>query len=185
MAKKIYRVVSWSLLALTLVSLLLALRKPSLPPVETSAEAAKAFDAKLNQLGEAHEQRIPREIRITEAELNSKLEESLQATPYGGSTNLKAATVRLEADRVAATFTVSVSGKDIAMTLGGNLAVSNGGLEFKPTEVKMGSLPVPLALVESTLRDRLTSPQARERMKLPEFIKDVKIENGELVLQGQ
>jgi hypothetical protein len=31
MAKKIYRIISWSLLALTLISILLVLRKPSLP----------------------------------------------------------------------------------------------------------------------------------------------------------
>lgn len=187
MAKKIYRVITWSLLILTLVSIVLVLRKPSFHPVETSADAAKSFDQKLGQLEEAHQQGSQREIRITESELNSKLQESMQdasAAP-GGPAALKAATVHLEADRLVGMFTVNVSGKDVYVTLGGKLGVSNRALQFTPTELQMGSLPVPLAMVESTLRDRLNAPELRERMKLPDSIKDIRIENGELVLRSQ
>lgn len=187
MARKIYRVISWSLLILTLVSILLALRKPSVVPVEVSPQAANSFDEKLAQLEEAHQQGAPQEIRITEAELNSKLQQGMQEASMapGGATALKAATIHLESDKLVGTFTVSVSGKDVYVTLGGNLAVQNGALQFTPTEMKMGSLPVPISAVESTLREKLNSPEMRDRMKLPDSIKDIRIENGELVLQSK
>ena len=143
--------------------------------------------AEIAQLQQAHQLGTPQEIRISEAELNSKLQQGLQeaaATP-GGAAALKAATVHLEGDRLIGTFTVNVSGKDLYVTLGGKVGVNNRALQFTPTEVKMGSLPVPLAAVESTLRDRLNAPEFREHMALPDSIKDVRIENGELVLQTQ
>jgi hypothetical protein len=49
----------------------------------------------------------------------------------------------------------------------------------------MGSLPVPISAVESTLREKLNSPEMRDRMKLPDSIRDIRIENGELVLQSK
>jgi len=185
MAKKAYRVFSWSLLALTLISVLLTLRRPSLPPAETSAEAAKSFDQKLGELAQAHAAGTPSEVHITAVELNSKLAEGLSGAAAEGPASLKTATVQLSGDRLAATFLVNLRGIDVCLTLGGHLAATNGSIEFHPTDVKLGSLPVPVALVQSTLRDRLGSPEARERLKLPEFIKDVRIENGELVIQGQ
>jgi len=187
MTKKIYRIISWSLLILFLISILLILRKPSVAPVPTSPEAGKSFDQKIQELQTAHQQGTPKEIRITESELNAKLQEGMQeasAAPSGPAA-LKAATIHLEGDKFVGTFTVNVSGKDIYVTLGGKLGVSNGTLQLTPTEVRMGSLPVPISVVESTLRDKLNSPTMRDRMKLPDSIKDVRIENGELVLQSQ
>jgi hypothetical protein len=185
MAKAIYRVISWSLLALTLISVLLMLKSRSLPSVGTSAEAANWFDRKLAELAQAHAAGTPHDVRITEAELNSKLVEGFSGAAAEGSTSLKTATVRLSEDRLTATFLVNLRGIDVCLTLGGHVVVTNGSIGFDPTDVKLGSLPVPVALVQSTLRERLGSPEARERLKLPEFIKDVHIEGGELVIQGQ
>jgi uncharacterized protein YpmS len=186
MARKIYRLISWSLLILTLVSILLILRKPSVVPVETSPQAAKSFDEKLAQLARAHQQGAPQEIRITETELNSKLQQGVQEASGGaaGATGLNAAAIHLESDELVGTFTVSVAGKDVYVTLGGKLAVQNKVLQFTPTQMKMGSLPVPISVVESTLRKKFNSPEMRDRMKLPDFVKDIRIENGELVLQS-
>lgn len=186
MIKKIYRIISWGLLGLALLALLLVLRKPSLPQAEASPEAAKSFDQKLQQLEEAHQQGTPREIRISEVELNSKLQESLAgATPAGGEATLRAATVHLEGDRIQGAFAVNLAGKDLYLVIGGTLGVAARSLVFRPTDVQLGSLPLPLAVVESKLRERLDSPDVRERMKLPESIKDIRIENGELVVQAQ
>ena len=184
MVRKIFRVISWSLLVLTVISILLVLRKPSAPTVATSMEAAKSFDQKLGQLDEAHQHGAQQEVRITEVELNSKLQESVQGA-VGGPVTLSAATIHLEGEKLLGTFTVNVSGKDIYLTIGGTLGVTGRTLEFKPTDVKMGSLPVPVTVIESALRERLDSPEMRERMKLPDNIKNVRIENGELVLQTQ
>jgi len=182
MAKKIYRIASWTFLILTLVSIVLMLRKPSVPPVETSPEAAKSFDDKMAQVEQLSPQSAPQEVHITEAELNSKLLESMQGAAAPGPATLEAASIHLEADRMIGTFTVKVSGKDLYLTLGGTLGAVNGQLQFTPTDVKLGSLPVPVSAVESTLRQKLDSPEMRDHMKLPDSIKDIRIENGELVL---
>jgi hypothetical protein len=187
MGKKIYRIISWILLIQTILSILLVLRKPSAPQVATSPEAAKSFDAKLQDLVTAHQQGTPKEVRISETELNSKLQESMQGAPAppSGPAKLEAATVHLDGDKLAGIFTVNISGKDIYVTLGGKLGVMNHTIQFTPTEVGLGSMPVPVAFVGPALRDKLNSPEFRNQMQLPESIKDVRIENGELVIQSQ
>lgn len=180
MAKRIYRIISWGLLALTVVSLLLVLRKPSFPTVEASPEAARSFDQKISLLSAPPTGGAPREIRLTEAELNSKLQENLSPPAAGGLATLKSATVHLEGDQLFALFTVEVSGKEVYLTVGGKLGVNHGAVEFTPTDIKMGSLPVPVTLVGPTLRDRLRA--MRDQMQLPASVQDVRIENGELVL---
>jgi uncharacterized protein YpmS len=183
MARKIYRIASWSLLILTVLSILLMLRKPSVPPVVSSPQAAKSFDEKIAQVGQAGPQGVPQEVHITEAELNSKLQESLQGAPTApGPAALESASIHLEGDRMIGTFTVKVSGKDLYLTLGGTLGAVNGQLQFTPTEVKVGSLPLPVSAVESTLREKLDSPGMHDRLKLPDSIKDIRIENGDLVV---
>lgn len=64
--------------------------------------------------------------------------------------------------------------------MGGKLGVNHGAVEFTPTDIKMGSLPVPVTLVGPTLRDRLRA--MRDQLQLPASVQDVRIENGELVL---
>ncbi len=189
MIKRVYRIISWGLLGLSLLALLLVLRKPNLPQAEASAEAAKSFDQKLQQLEEAHQQGTSREIRITEAELNSKLQESLAGSPRrppaGVEASRPAGTVHLEGDRIQGAFVVNLAGKDFYLVIGGTLGVAGRSLVFRPTDAQLGSLPLPLAVVEPKLRERLESPDVRERMKLPDSIKDIRIENGELVVQAQ
>jgi hypothetical protein len=181
MAKLIYRIISWGLLALTLVSILLVLRKPSFPTAEASPAAARSFDQKISLLSAPSAGSAPRAIRFTEAELNSKLQESLSPPAAGGPATVKAVTVRLEGDKLFGLFTVEVSGKEVYLTVGGKLGVNHRAVEFIPTDIKMGSLPVPLTMVESTLRDRLST--LRDQMQLPDSVQDVRIENGEVVLQ--
>ena len=180
MAKRIYQIISWGLLALTLASILLALRKPSFPTAAASPEAARSFDQKISRLSAPPTGGAPREIRLTEAELNSKFQENLSPPAAGGLATLKSATFHLEGDKLFVLCTVVVSGKDVYLTVGGRLGVNNRTIEFTPTDIKMGSLPVPATLGGPTLRDRLRA--LRDQMQLPPSVQDVRIENGELVL---
>jgi uncharacterized protein YpmS len=187
MARKIISIVSWGMVLLALVSVVLALRKPSAPSIATSAEAARSFDAKVAQLAQVRVSGAPRQIRITESELNSKLQEGLRETPpgAGGAPSMEAATIHLAGDGFVGTFRMSVRGVGLYLTLGGTLRAVNGQLQFTPRELKLGSLPLPIITVQSVLRAKLDSPEMRDRLRLPESIKDVRIENGELVLQAK
>jgi 23S rRNA pseudoU1915 N3-methylase RlmH len=187
MARKIYLVVSWGFVILTLISIFLVLRKPSQFPVQTTPEAAKSFDRKLQEVESKSEQGVRKEVRISETELNSKLVESIQgaAGMPSGPAALKAAEVHLKGDTFASVLTVHVGGRDVYVTLGGKLGTNNHELQFSATEVNMGSLPVPLSLVEPVLRKKLNSPEMRDQLKLPESIAEVRIEDGELVIQSK
>lgn len=184
-AKRIYQIISWGLVILTLASIVLALLKPSFPPVEARAAAADSFDKKLTELEQAHQQGTPREVHISEVELNSRVQEILQGPPPAGAAALTGATIHFEDDRLVAIFTINVEGKNVYLTVGGKLVTRDGSIDFNLDEMKLGRMPVPVWMARRSLRGRLNSPDVRDLMKPPESIKDARIENGELVLEGK
>jgi hypothetical protein len=177
MAKRIIRIISWSLLALTLVSILLALRKPSFPTVEVSAQAVRSFDEKMSRLAQAQEQRVPGEIRLAEAEINSKIQESLEDNPPpAGAVTLKGATVHLEGEHLRTMLTVNAKGVALHVTVAGSLGFSNHSVRLIPSEVGVGSLPLPASWLEGKID---------MHMEVPEAITAMRVENGELVVQAR
>lgn len=183
--RKIYRIVSWALVVLTVISLVLLFIKPTAPKTQASPEEARAFDQKFAQLAAAGESGKPAEIHITEAELNSKIAESFQAGSMSGPAKLTAVNLHLLSDQMVATMTMEILGVDIDVTVGGTLAVRDHTLEFNPTQFAMGSMPVPASIVAPVLRSRLDSPQMRDMMRLPSYIDSARIENGELNLTSK
>jgi hypothetical protein len=187
MAKKLSRIISLSILALALIAVLMALRSPRAAPVPVSAQDAKSFDEKISSLEQAHQQGVAKTAHITETELSSKLQQGVDesAATSQGSVVLKAASVHLEGDGFAGVFTVNASGKELYLTMTGTLGVVDGRLQIQPSTAKLGSLPIPAAAFRSLLQKQFDSPEARERMRLPAFIKDVHIDNGELLVEAQ
>jgi len=53
----------------------------------------------------------------------------------------------------------------------------------KPTEFKVGDLNVPVSLVNPALQKKLA--EQRDRLKLPDGVGKLKVENSELVMQGK
>jgi hypothetical protein len=66
------------------------------------------------------------------------------------------------------------------VTLAGHLGSKDGYATFDPTEFKVGDLNVPVSLVNDSLQKRLA--EQRDRMKLPDNVGGIKVENGELVM---
>jgi len=60
------------------------------------------------------------------------------------------------------------------------LSSKDGYAAFEPTEFKIGDMSVPVSLVNDALQKQLASQ--RDRLKLPDSVGGIKIENGELVL---
>jgi hypothetical protein len=177
MAKRIIRIIGWSLLALTLICTLLALRKPEVAAVATSADAARSFDEKMGRLAQAQEQRMPGEIRLTEAEINSKIQEGLQRNPPpAGTVTLKEATVHLEGEKLLTMLKVNTKGVDLHLTVAGSLSFSNHTARLIPSDVRVGSLPLPASWLEGKID---------MHMQVPETVTAMRIENGELVVQAQ
>lgn len=186
MAKKVSRIISISILVLALIAVLMALRAPSATLVPASAQDAKSFDEKILSLEQAHLQGAPHTAHFTEAELSSKLQQGLdEIPPDGGTVVLKAASVQLEGDGFVGVFTLDASGKELYLTMTGTLGVNDGRLQIQPSSAKLGSLPIPAMAFRRILARQFDSPQTRERLRLPDFIKDVHIENGELLVEAQ
>jgi hypothetical protein len=177
MVKRIFRYIAVGLVVASLILLWLLLRRPSMPTAEASAEAAKSFDEKMASLAQAQEQQVPGEIRLTEAEINSKIQEGLKNNPPpAGAVTLKGAVVHLEGDKLRTMLTVNVKGIELVVTVGGTLDFSQHTVRLIPSEVRLGSLPVPASL----MKDRIDM-----QMQVPASVAAMRIENGELVVQAQ
>jgi hypothetical protein len=187
MSKKTSRIVSVIILILALAAVVMALRAPSASMVPVNAQDAKSFDEKIMSLELAHQQGASQTAHITETELTSKLQQGIDegASNAQGSVVLKAASVHLEGDGFIGIFTVNASGKELYLTITGTLGVLDGRVQIQPTAARLGSLPIPAPAFRSLLQKQFDSPDARERLRLPDFIKDVRIENGELIVMAQ
>lgn len=93
---------------------------------------------------------------------------------------IKQTQLAFEGDEVIAQAVVQRYGQDIYVTVRGKLGVQNGYVAFTPTGFKIGSLSVPVSMVGERLQAKLAEPDNREKMKLPDFISDLRVENGQL-----
>jgi len=60
------------------------------------------------------------------------------------------------------------------------LGSKDGYATFDPTEFKVGDLSIPVSLVNDALQKKLI--EQHDRMKLPDNVNGIKVENGELVM---
>ena len=201
--------ISFATLAISILTLVLVLRRPApvAAPVAPAAAAASAqsFQEKLNRL----EQPKPAgdgasEVRMNSAEVNAALAQAAGsitggATGSGASTSngsstpqpsgsmefpgplpgIKDSQVSMDGDLVRGQFLTQIAGKDVYLTLAGHLGAKDGYATFDATEVKLGDLSIPVSLVNEALQKKLA--EQRDQLKLPNNVKDLKIENGELV----
>jgi hypothetical protein len=96
-----------------------------------------------------------------------------------GEPQVKDYKVNFDGDVARGQFVTQIGGKDVYVTLAGHLGSKDGYATFDPTEFKVGDLNVPLSLVSGALQKKLT--EQRDRLKLPDDVGDIRVENGELV----
>jgi hypothetical protein len=100
--------------------------------------------------------------------------------PIGeGEPEVKDYKVNFDGDVARGQFVTQIGGKDVYVTLAGHLGSKDGYATFDPTEFKIGDLNVPLSLVSGALQKKLT--EQRDRLKLPDDVGNIKVENGQLV----
>lgn len=212
---KLDRIISIATLLASLVAIVLVLRKPApvappLPPAAI-AEHAQAFDQKMADFEQSVQQSstpsvsltgstsqsspsdsTPKpEVRITSDEVSAVLAQSLgntgELTPDSnigpGPPTIKNQSVNFDGDTVHGQFLTEVAGKDVWITVSGHIGEQNGYATFEPTEFKVGDLNVPVSLVNPALQKKLT--EERDRLKLPDTVGGLKVENSELVMQGR
>jgi hypothetical protein len=197
---KLQRIISYATLAISILTLVLVLKRPApVAPVvapATAAANAQSFQEKVNQLaqpkpaGEGES-----EIRMSSGEVSAAIAQAAgllpstarasgpSATPAtefpGAVPNIKDYQVSMDGDVVRGQFLTQIAGKDVYLTLAGHLGSKDGYATFDATEVKVGDLSVPAALVNEVLQKKLA--EQKDQLKLPNNVKDIKVENGELV----
>jgi hypothetical protein len=186
--------------------------QPAAPPLSATvvADKSKEFSAKLEELKSAEEQgKTGTETAFTSEEVNSFIADSTvraaqqaasgpppsgpDAQPSQAETmpvseeELKAALdktqIAFEGDEVIAQTAVQRYGRDIYVTVRGKLGAKEGYVTFDPTEFKIGSLSVPVSLVNERLQQKLAEPENHDKLKLPAFIADLRVENGQLKIR--
>lgn len=130
------------------------------------------------------------EVRINSDEISAVLAQSLGTsglTPDtnagGGAPTIKDQHVSLEGDIVHGQFLTTIAGKDVWITISGHIGEKDGYATFDPTEFKVGDMSIPVSLVNPALQKKLGDE--RDRLKLPDNVGGMKVENGELVMQGK
>jgi hypothetical protein len=208
---KIDRIISVATLVTSLIALFLVLKKPAPvaqpQPAAAAVANAQSFQEKVQQLDQPKEAgQAPAEVRLSSSEVSAALAQAagqipmaeaaqalsgLSSSNTGSSTGpdtavapgqpeVKDYQVSFDGDVAHGQFLTHIAGKDVWVTLSGHLGSKDGYATFDPTEFKVGDLNVPVSLVNDALQKKLG--EQRDRLKLPDNVGGMKVENGELVM---
>ncbi len=204
---KIDRIISVATLVTSLLALSLVLKKPAPvaapQPAAAAAANAQSFQEKVQQLDQPKEEgQPPAEVRLSSNEVSAALAQAAGQIPMAAATQalsglssqiaspdaavapgqpeVKDYQVSFDGDVAHGQFLTQIAGKDVWVTLSGHLGSKDGYATFDPTEFKVGDLNVPVSLVNDALQKKLN--EQRDRLKLPDNVGGMKVENGELVM---
>ena len=210
---KIDRILSVATLTTSVVALVLVLKRPEpvAPALPAPAVAANAqsFQNKIEQLEQARAQgQSGAEVRLNAQEVAAAIAQASGALDPAGTPALAASSssaasgkdslagdlgageptvkdyqVNFEGDVAKGQFLTHIAGKDVWVTLEGHLGSKEGYATFDPTKIKIGDLEVPVSLVNDQLQKRLA--EQRDRLKLPENVGGIRVENGEVVVSNK
>jgi hypothetical protein len=201
---KLDRIISVATLVTSVIALVLVLKKPA-PVAHPQAPAlavanAQSFQDKIQQLEQPKEEgQPPNEVHLTADEVSAAIAQAAGAIPAAaaqgdgslnvsspdaavapGQPEVKDYQVSFDGDVAHGQFLTQIGGKDVWVTLSGHLASKDGYATFDPTEFKVGDLNIPVSLVNDALQKRLA--EQHDRLKLPDNVGGIKVENGELVM---
>ncbi len=201
-------VCSATTLLIACLALALALMKPvpvSAPQTRNTMVAnAQSFQTKVDQLAQAQaDGQSGTEVHLGAGEISAAIAQASGALPTveqgsadpkstatpadlsalvgGGEANVGEPLVSFEGDVMKGQFVTELAGKKVYVTVNGHLGSKDGYATFEPTEFKVGDLNVPVSLVNDALQKKML--EQRDRLKLPDYISDVRVENGELVIK--
>jgi len=201
-ARQIYRITTWAGLVILIVAILMILHKSPAPQIPANAQVAKQVEQKLAAVETAAAAGQSQSLRLDQAELNAFLSSNLALQPPAGSarpaqqagtapadpsleevqSSVKDVRVTMEGDRVQGYVVFSLHGVDLSLDLEGRLHAEDGHLRLEPISGKLGSLPIPESTLQTAVKRLLDSPENIEKLRLPDNVRDIRVENGELVI---
>ena len=106
-----------------------------------------------------------------------------QATLEQVQSTVKDVKVDMDGDLVKAYVIFDYHGKDLSLELDGHLTSDNGYIKFEPVAGKLGSMPLPQSTLQAAVDKMMSSPENREKLKLPADISDIQIQDGQAVVK--
>jgi hypothetical protein len=105
-----------------------------------------------------------------------------QMTQEQVASSVKDVKVDMDGDLIKAHIIFDLHGQDMSLDLDGHLVSENGYLKFEPVDGKLGPLPLPQSVLDAAVDKLMSSPENRDKMKLPDDINDIQIQNGQAVV---
>ena len=200
-----WKVIRWVILVAIVVVVVLIMKKPApvaepMPPA-VAKQKAEEMQAKLQDLEVAHQRGEASEVRLNADEVNAGFQQSAveqatapdtsapaQTVPGSGpeaAPEVKTVQIAFVGDHATGQFVTNFHGKDVYLTVSGRIGAQNGYATFEFTVAKIGDMPVPVSLLNPRLQEKLQEPENHEKLKLPGYVSDLRIENGQLVMVGK
>lgn len=183
-SSRLFRILPWISLCLT-IGVLLTILRPS-PPLEihTDPQAGERIAEKLAQLEMAIATGRSHSLSLNEAELNHWVRENvaMASASQGARSALKDVRLNLMSSQVRAYALFMLYGKEISLRLDGTVETRDGFIRLNPTSGQVGSFPLPSRALDLVVQKLLESPQNRARFQLPPQIESIGIESGSLVI---
>lgn len=201
---RLFRVLPWISLAMTLGMLLAILRESPALPIQSDPQAADRVAEKMAMLQQSIQTNRAANIALSEAELNQWMRDNLAiasahhaqqaglSVPTGSGATveevqsaLKDVRMNLAGNQLKAYALFHIYGKDISLQLDGTLETRDGYVRLTPTAGKLGALPIPKATLGHVVAQLFQSPQNRDKFQLPPQIQSIRVENGTLVITSR
>ncbi|MDH5669035.1 MAG: hypothetical protein OEY86_13585 [Nitrospira sp.] len=181
---RLFRILPWFSLLLT-VGVLLMILRPSAPiEFDTDPQAAEHIAEKMAQLEMAIATGRSHALSLTEAELNHWVRGSVTtaSADQEGSSSLKDVRLNLMSSQVRVYALFLLYGKEVSLRLDGTVETRGGFLRFSPTSGQVGSLPLPSKGLDMVVRALFESPKNQAMFQLPPQIESIRLENRALVI---
>lgn len=90
--------------------------------------------------------------------------------------------IDLDGDLVKTWVVFTVHGADLSLELEGHLYTQDGYLRFDPVSGKIGSFPLPHSALQDAVQKMMESPENRDKLRLPDNVDNIEVENGQVVI---
>jgi len=195
---RVFRILPWISLILSIGVMLLILRRAPPLSIQTDPQAADRVAEKMAQLQMAVQASQPHAVILNEAELNQWMRDNLaiasaqqagipapnesEPSVQEVQSALKDVRMNLMGNQLRAYALFALYGKEISLQLDGTIETQRGYIRLKPTSGKLGSLPIPSSTLNYVVHRLFDSSQNRDKFQLPPQIESIRIENNTLVI---
>jgi hypothetical protein len=90
--------------------------------------------------------------------------------------------VDMDGDLVKTYVVFNFHGKDLSLEIDGHLYTQDGFLKFDPVGGKIGSFPLPESALQEAVQRMMDSPENREKLRLPANVRNIEVQNSQVVV---